>query len=169
MIILGLGSNIGNREANLQNAVNKLAGIVRELRFSRVFESPALMPEGAPKDWNKPFFNMAVAGMTGLSPKDMLHAVKSMEQELGRKQGDRWCPRVIDIDILAMDNTVLETPELCVPHRELLNRDFALLPLVDVAPDWCWPVEDEYLGKRAAEIAKAKGYALPHTEIRIHG
>lgn len=169
MIILGLGSNIGDRAANLQAAVKALADVVSEMRFSRVFESKALMPEGAPKDWDMPFFNMAVAGMTGFSPKEMLDAVKNIEKDLGRKPGTRWCPRVIDIDILAMDNTVLETPELSIPHRELLNRDFALLPLVDIIPDWRWPVDDEYLDKTAAEIAKAKGYALPDAGIAIHG
>ena len=169
MIILGLGSNIGNREAQLQGAVKKLAGVVRGLRCSRVLKSPALMPEGAPQEWDMPFLNMAVRGETTLSPKEMLDAIKNMERELGRKPGTRWCPRAIDIDILAMGDVVMESPELSIPHRELLNRDFALLPLVDVASDWCWPVEDEYLGKTAAEIAKAKGYALPDAGIKIHG
>ncbi|MDE3038328.1 MAG: 2-amino-4-hydroxy-6-hydroxymethyldihydropteridine diphosphokinase [Pseudomonadota bacterium] len=169
MIILGLGGNIGDRQAQLETAVKKLTGVVRNICCSRVLESPALMPEGAPKEWDSPFLNMAVRGETNLSPPALLTAVKTIERELGRVPGGRWCPRAIDIDILAMDGIVFESPELTIPHRELLNRSFALLPLADVAPDWRWPQAGEYFQKTAAEIAKIKGCKLPDTGIKIHG
>lgn len=155
MVILGLGSNIGDRLGWLAAAVARLAPLLVDMRISRVFESPALLPDNAPGGWNQPFLNMAVGGVSGLAPQEWFSAVKTIERELGRKPGGIWCPREIDIDILAIDDVVLKTPELTIPHRGLLERPFALLPLIDVAPNWRAPG-----GELALDIARNKGFAV---------
>lgn len=165
MVILGLGSNEGDRERHLRQAVKLIGGWLKNMRRSRVYESPALLPEGAPADWGSPFLNMAVTGETNFPPEDLLNAAKAIEARLGRKSRGKWSPRPMDIDILAVGDAVLESETLQVPHRELLNRDFALLPLVDLAPGWRWPLAGEHYGQRAAAIAAAKHYKLPTMEM----
>ncbi len=160
MVILGLGGNKGDREALLKKAVDALALILEKPRISSLYENKALLPEGAPASWDMPFLNMAVAGETALSPQALLAAIKDIENKLGRKPAERWAPREIDIDILAMGDVVLAQTDLCVPHRFLLERDFALVPLVELAPDWRCPVAGEYYGWKAADIMVHKGYSL---------
>lgn len=153
MVILGLGSNLGNRKAMLDAAITALADILTDMRCSAMLETPALLLEGSPAEWNIPFLNMAVAGECAFSPQDLLVRIKQLEQSLGRKDRGRWGPREIDIDILAMDDLVLELPELSVPHKELPNRSFALIPFAELAPDWRWPEAGEHYGKTVRELA----------------
>jgi len=167
MVILGLGSNKGDRAAMLWRVVEMLAPILQDIRHSSVYETKALLPDGAPPAWDMAFLNMAVAGETKLSPQALLAAIKEIERNLGREAAERWAPREIDIDILAMDDLVLATPEIHIPHPGLLDREFALLPLVELAPDWRYP-SGEYKGVKAADIAVAKGYALPKKKA-AHG
>ena len=160
MVILGLGSNIGDRMQYLAAAVRRLSGMLQEMHMSRILESPAMLPPDASADMDRPYLNMAVSGKTDLTPQALLTEVKSLERELGRVQRSVWGPREIDIDILAMDGLVTQSPELTVPHRGILKRDFALLPLSDVAPDWKYPVAGSYYNMPVSEILAAKGYAI---------
>jgi 2-amino-4-hydroxy-6-hydroxymethyldihydropteridine diphosphokinase/dihydropteroate synthase len=149
MIILGLGANEGNRIAALKKAVEALSTILTEIQVSPLYESEALLPENAPADWNKPFLNQAVAGETALAPLRLLETLKKIEQTLGRIDRGRWSPREIDIDILAYHDEVIETADLTIPHKALLERDFALIPLAQVAPHWRYPVPGPDYGKTA--------------------
>lgn len=158
MVILGLGSNKGDRAAYLREALGQLGGILGDLRFSSIYETKALLPENAPSEWDRPYFNMAVAGSTPLSPQALFLGIKAIEKKMGRKAAERWSPREIDIDILAFDDLVVDTPELHIPHRGLLTRDFALLPLVELAPDWRYPAVGVYQDWKAADIATAKAF-----------
>lgn len=158
MVILGLGSNVGDREAYLKQATSLLAGLLLGMRASSVIESKALLMPDSPKEWDKPFLNMAVAGETTLLPQDLLKAIKAIEQKIGRKSAGKWSPREIDIDILAMGDTVIDMPEVSIPHVELPNREFALLPLCELMPEWIYPRQGEYFGKKAAVIAEEKGW-----------
>lgn len=171
-VIFGLGSNLGDRQAHLEAAVRALTAIAGPLTHSRIFESRAVLPADAPATWNRPYLNMAVAGKTKLPAQALLATVKEMERTLGRSVSGVWGPREIDIDILAMDSQAIDTPELAIPHRELLGRDFALLPLCDVVPDWRYPMAGEFFQWSAADIVKHKGYAPgPHlrvTELSLH-
>jgi len=159
MVILGLGSNKGDRAAMLGRAVEMLAPILQDIRHSSIYETKALLPEGASPAWDMVFLNMAVVGETKLSPQELLAAIKEIEKNLGRQAAERWAPREIDIDILAMDDVQLDLPGLHIPHSGLIEREFALLPLVELAPDWRYP-GGEYKGWKAADIAAAKGYTL---------
>ncbi len=152
-IIIGLGSNLGNRESYLDHAIAELQKSVTDIHRSPIYESPALLLPGSPEEWNTPFLNMAIMGKTTLTPEAILLEAKRIEHEMGRETGKRWAPREIDIDILAWDNQVIRTPTLSIPHISLLERDFALLPLADLWPHWHYPVPGEAFGKTAAQLA----------------
>ncbi len=173
MIILGLGSNKGERMTYLREAVARLSGFISGLRESSIYESKALLPSDAPTHWDSTFLNMAISGESMLSPEALLAELKSVERLLGRKAAGVWSPREIDIDILAIEGLEYSTSQLNIPHRELLNRDFALLPLVELAPNWRYPCAGEYHGMRAQDIAQAKSYrcgaTLAETGIRLYG
>lgn len=136
MIILGLGSNLGKREALLREAIRKINHLngVQVKSVSFLYESEAMLLPDADPSWNKPFLNCALSITTKLTPHELLKGVKEIESELGRafKVGERWAPRPIDIDFLQWDDLQINTPELTIPHIGLLERPFALLPLADL-------------------------------------
>lgn len=150
-VILGLGSNVGNRREMLRFAVLELVKYLENMRVSHIFESEALLPEGAPPEWNMPYYNMAVAGKTSLAPQELLSTVKQIEQQLGREKFGHWCPRKIDIDILGMEDVMIDSEVLQVPHKELLKRNFVLIGMAEIAPNWLHPI----VGKTAKELVKA--------------
>ena len=157
MVILGLGSNVGDRMAHLRAAKSALGGLLGELSLSSVYESAALLPEGAPREWDTPFYNMAVMGQTELPPEALLEEVKTIELQLGREFRGVWGPREIDIDILVIGDLTYNVSSVTIPHRGLSERDFALLPLAEIAPDWRFP-EGPHKGQRAADICKKKHF-----------
>lgn len=158
MIILALGSNMGDRQVFLRKAVEALGLILRDMRCSPVYESQALLPSGAPENWNLPFLNLVVSGQSALNPQQLLTEVKAIEQQLGRIARGNWGPREIDIDIIAIGELTQDTPELCIPHAQMLERDFVLIPLLDIAPNWRYPRHGVYKDLSIAEIISAKGY-----------
>lgn len=154
MIILGLGSNIGDRLANLRAALNAIHALpeVTVLQVSPVYISDAMLPDNAPTDWDIPYLNAAIRCETSLTPEQLLQHVKAIEKTIGRTPTKRhWGPRVIDIDILAWNNLALESESLTIPHKNLQQRPFALWPLADVAPLWL------YQDKTAAQLVEAWG------------
>ena len=156
MVILGLGTNQGDRMEHLRECVAELGLLLADMRCSSVYESAALLPDGAPKEWDIPYYNMAVAGNSALTPHELLAQVKALEKKLGRVSRGHWGPREIDIDILAVGHVTLHAPELTIPHAGLLERDFALVPLAEIAPQWVHPVAE----KTAAEICAETNYKL---------
>jgi 2-amino-4-hydroxy-6-hydroxymethyldihydropteridine diphosphokinase/dihydropteroate synthase len=103
---------------------------------SPIYESDALLPEGASPDWNAPYLNLALLGSTETEPIELLRWIKAQEVALGRKSGPRWSPREIDIDLIAIEGVRLETPTVTLPHRETTSRPFVLLPVADLVPQW---------------------------------
>ncbi len=164
MVIIGLGTNLGDRTAQLQRAVRELAAILSPIECSAVYEGKALLPAGAPAHWDMPFLNMALKGETSLTPRALLMEVKAIERRLGRTPQGHWGPREIDIDILAYGDLVLEEDDLIIPHAGLLSRDFALVPLADVAPQWRYPKAGALRGKTARVLADAITQTLTKTE-----
>ena len=160
MIILGLGSNIGDRLGYLRAAVRRLSMVVSDMRLSCIVESPAMLPPDAPPDMDHPFLNMAVSGHCKLVPQALFAEVKAIERDLGRVDRFVWGPREIDIDILAMDDLILETSELTIPHPGMLKRDFVMLPLADIAPGWKYPLTGPFYQFSAEKIVAAKGYVF---------
>jgi len=130
-VFLGLGSNVGDRSRMLTEALNLLAGPgLRIIRRSHVYETP---PWG--KTDQAPFLNQVVEAETVLPPEALRTRCRDVEQALGRVRGERWGPRTVDVDILLYGDRVLATPDLIVPHAELRQRAFVLVPLAEIAPD----------------------------------
>lgn len=155
MVILGLGSNLGDRKSYLEQAIALLRTQVAVESVSTVYESAAMLPPEAPREWNKPFLNLAVKASTRLSPRELLTKLKQIERELGRSKRERWAPREIDLDILAWGALVVSEDDLKIPHPGLLERPFALRPLAELAPDWSYPVPGPHYGQRARALALA--------------
>jgi 2-amino-4-hydroxy-6-hydroxymethyldihydropteridine diphosphokinase len=163
MLILGLGTNLGNREAQLRAACEALIArgiMTAPVRRSPIYESPPLLPEDAPEGWALlPYLNMAIGGMCALPPLELLAAIKHLERDLGRLPRSHWAPREMDIDILVYGNLRMETPTLTIPHAGLLMRDFAAIPLADIWPDWEIPH-----GGHIADYVAQRGWKLrPYT------
>ncbi|RDI41346.1 dihydropteroate synthase [Aquicella lusitana] len=160
MVILGLGSNVGDRMANLRKAliaIRQIPGMIVE-QVSPVYLSDALLPENAPPEWDMPHLNLALRCHTTLEPLDLLDQLKKIEWSIGRKPEVRhWGPRILDVDILAWNSDIIKSERLTVPHESLQERPFALWPLADVAPDWRFPLNGPYHDKTAAEIGEQWG------------
>ncbi|WP_342220455.1 dihydropteroate synthase [Rickettsiella endosymbiont of Miltochrista miniata] len=170
MLILSLGTNLGDSLNNLRLGLQLLqkSQKIAPLQISPLYSSSALLPAYAPVAWNKPFLNLAVVCETELSPLEVLKLIKQIERQLGREESQRWAPRVIDIDILAWDNCVIDQIGLKIPHAELLSRPFALWPLLDLWPDWQHPTAEfadilQRWGSRyTGELAPCGTKQLPH-------
>ena len=147
-VFLGLGSNLGDREANLRRAMEMLPSYgVTVVERSLVYDTaPVDAPPGSGR-----FLNAVCRVETALPPLTLLKAVKGLESALGRLSGPRNAPRTIDIDILLYGDQVVDTQELTVPHPRFATRAFVLTPLADIAPDAVHPV----LGVRVWELLAA--------------
>ena len=157
-VVLGLGSNWGDRRAQLKAAMTALGRVLEEMNTSPIYENPPLLPEGAPEFWNKPYLNMVIVGHTKLSPQKLLSAIQSIENRLGRQERGHWGPREIDIDILAYEDQVIRDEDLTVPHQEMLRRSFVMVPFANILPYWKYPNEGPYKGKTAEELVKLFGH-----------
>ena len=134
-VYLGLGANIGDREANLSAALDRLRRHVKIDAVSSVYETTPLGYVDQPD-----FLNAVCGGTTSLDPRQLLAFCKSIEAKQGRKESFRNAPRPIDIDILLYDDLVLDTPDLVIPHPRMAERAFVLAPLAEIAPDAQHPV-----------------------------
>ena len=135
-IYLSLGSNIGDREGNLRQAVERLASLdVRVLRTSRIYATEPLDYKN--QAW---FLNQVVEAETALFPMQLLTRIGRVERELGRVRAVPKGPRTIDIDILFYAAAVVETARLEIPHPRIAERRFVLEPLAELAPDLRHPV-----------------------------
>lgn len=157
MVVLGLGSNVGDRLQHLRRALAAI-GALKDFKIEKIsplYVSEALLPENAPADWDMPYINFAIRGKTNLQPTELLKLLKNIEWTIGRKPEVRhWGPRILDIDILAWDEEIIESDILTVPHLNLQHRPFALWPLADVAPFWIFPLAGPNHGKTAAEMVE---------------
>jgi 2-amino-4-hydroxy-6-hydroxymethyldihydropteridine diphosphokinase len=147
-VFLGLGSNVGERQKFLNRAVAELKGIsnIKVVWASSVYETE---PYG--KADQEKFLNAVVEIETELTPPELLTAAKSIEQRVGRTASELWGPREIDIDVLLYDGLVHDDAALHVPHPDMENRKFVLVPLREIAPDAVHPIT----GMTVEEMATA--------------
>lgn len=162
MVVLGLGASLGDRRATMRRALWLLQqrGVVLRA-ISAVYETPAL-PLPDPSAWTgslPSFFNAAARVAVPFSLAQLLSHLREVEERLGRQRPDpvRWGPRTIDLDVLWAEGPPHCTPELQVPHPRLCERDFALRPLVEVAPR----ATDPMTGQRYADLVAARRAMRP--------
>lgn len=133
-VYLLLGSNEGDREQWLQQAVEQLGAVGNISTQSAIYQTAAWGIEDQPA-----FLNMALCLQTELHPLELLQKIHHIEQNLGRQRTLKWGQRTLDIDILFYGDAVIDLPELKVPHPYLQERRFALVPLNEIAPDFLHP------------------------------
>ena len=131
-----LGSNMGNREQNLDHAVEQIGSkLGKVVTQSSIYETEPWGLEQQPA-----FLNMAVQVESGLEPMAFLENIFEIQKSMGKVQTGHWGPRNIDIDILYCDDVVLKSETLTIPHPRLYERNFALVPLIEIAGDLTDPV-----------------------------
>jgi len=145
-VYLGLGTNLGDKEANLRTAIYKLQErIGKQVSLSSFYETA---PWGFESDHS--FLNAAIGLETSLSPIEILHITQEIEKELGRTKksvNGSYSDRLIDIDILLYDTLVLQTPELTIPHPLMTERDFVMKPLIEIAKNVIHPTRQKTLSE----------------------
>jgi 2-amino-4-hydroxy-6-hydroxymethyldihydropteridine diphosphokinase len=134
-LYLSLGTNLGDRLANLLNAITMLPPKINPLVRSSIYESEPWGYSDQPV-----FLNQVIKGNTDLEPLVLLAFLKETEVRLGRQETFRFGPRLIDLDILFYDDLVMDTPALTIPHPRIAERAFILVPLAEIAPDLPHPV-----------------------------
>jgi 2-amino-4-hydroxy-6-hydroxymethyldihydropteridine diphosphokinase len=135
IVYLSLGSNVGDRAANLSAAIEKLAELGTVAAVSSFYETEPV--ETIPQPW---FLNCAVKFDTERMPRQLIAAILNLEQSMGRQRRQPKAPRIIDIDILLFGSSVIEMPTLTIPHPRMHERRFVLEPLAEIAPDARHPV-----------------------------
>lgn len=160
---LGLGSNVGDRLTTLQAAVDLLHAdpVTRVDEVSSVYETE---PVGGPEQ--EAFLNLAVRVATRRSPHRLLRLCNEVEARLGRVRTVRWGPRTIDVDVLLYDDLVVAARDLVVPHPRLVERPFALVPLMEVAPGARLP-DGRSLASLLARLAPIEGIAAIGTQVQV--
>mgnify|MGYP001030607813 CR=1 FL=1 len=143
-VYLSLGSNLGHREGNLISARRELGTFLEEVRCSSVYETRPMYVVQQPK-----FLNMVVAGFCALQPPELLRRVLALELQMGRDRNkvEPKGPRIIDIDILLFGCRIVNQEDLRIPHPRLRERQFVLIPLLELEPD----LRDPESGRPLAE------------------
>ena len=151
-VYLGLGSNLGNRGANLDRALEFLSQRLPVEKISSVYETEPIGNVEQPR-----FLNLVCQVSTRLAPMELLILAKGIESKLGRSSGKVNAPRPIDIDILFYGDQVVETPKAVIPHPRLVERAFVLVPLVEIAPDLVHPVSGKTVKELLAGLKEKQG------------
>lgn len=136
LLVLHFGSNIGNRIKFLKDALNKTEkAFGKSLATSSIYQTQAWGFSSQPD-----FLNMAAIYETSIKPEDVLKAIKNIEVETGRIHREHWHERELDIDIIFYDNQIIENPDVHIPHPRMHERNFVLVPLNEICPDYIHPV-----------------------------
>ena len=146
-VYLGLGTNLGEREENLRQAMELLEQGMILGQVSSVYETEPVGYKEQPL-----FLNLVCNGETELDPADFLDFAKGIEGKLGRKKSFRNAPRLIDIDILFYEDRVINAEDLIIPHPRICDRGFVLVPLAEIAPLFVHPVKNRTIRKLLSEL-----------------
>ena len=151
IVYLGLGSNMGEREQNLDRALDLLSQRMKMGKLSSVYDTEPLDNTNQPR-----FLNMVCQVFTRLAPEGLLALAKGIESKMGR-YGKTGEPRPIDIDILLYGEMVIETPELIIPHPRMTERAFVLVPLAEIAPDLLHPTKGKTIKQLLKGLTEEQG------------
>jgi 2-amino-4-hydroxy-6-hydroxymethyldihydropteridine diphosphokinase len=152
---IALGTNLGDRLATLRDAVRRLRALGRIAAVSSLYETEPVGYREQP-----PFLNAVVALETTFAPQALMAALLGIERELGRTRSFPNAPRTIDLDLLLVDDLVIDTPELTLPHPRLHERAFVLIPLAEIAPDITHPILCQTASELLAALPDTSGVKL---------
>jgi 2-amino-4-hydroxy-6-hydroxymethyldihydropteridine diphosphokinase len=133
-VFIGIGSNLGDKIDNCRKAINEITAFAEIVNVSSLYETEPVGNEDQPN-----FINCAVEIKTDLSPHELLSHLNSVEDKLGRVRGEKWGPRVIDLDIIFYDDLVMKDDDLIIPHPRAHLRRFVLEPICEIARDFIHP------------------------------
>lgn len=150
-VYLGLGSNMGDRQGNLDKALEFLSQRLRMGKVSSIYDTEPVGDTDQPR-----FLNLVCQAYTRLEPTALLALAKGIESKLGRT-GKSGAPRTIDIDILLYGDQVIETPQLVIPHPKMTERAFVLVPLDEIAPDLVHPVSGKTIRELLQSVTEKQG------------
>jgi 2-amino-4-hydroxy-6-hydroxymethyldihydropteridine diphosphokinase len=151
-VYLSLGSNLGDRRANLKKALGLMGESLEIAGVSSVYDTKPVGVGEQPR-----FLNLVCRVNTDIGPMQLLSFVKGIESSMGRDLSLRNAPRVIDIDIILYGDTIMESPELIIPHSRMRERAFVLVPFAEIAPSIVHPVSGERIDELAARVEDRDG------------
>lgn len=151
-VYLGLGSNVGDRKANLEKALQLLSQKLQIEQISSIYESEPVGYVEQPR-----FLNVVCRAQIDIGPLQLLSLIKGIEASLGRVPSFPNAPRPIDVDILFYGELVIQTPELTIPHPRIKERAFVLIPLVELDEELVHPVSGERIRDLAAKVDGKEG------------
>jgi 2-amino-4-hydroxy-6-hydroxymethyldihydropteridine diphosphokinase len=160
-IFLELGSNLGDRQQHLADALKALSGKIKVEAVSSIYDTK---PVGNTRQGR--FLNQACAASTSFTPAELLIFTKEIEKKMGRTPGPVNSPRPIDIDILFYDNQVIEMLGLIIPHPRLTERAFVLVPFAEIAPDFVHPIIGKTIGQILADLKIETGDVVKYRNAR---
>ena len=151
-VFLGIGTNLGDRKRNLQEARAALSQRLEILKESSIYQTAPWGYLDQPA-----FLNQVIETQTALSSLNLLDFLKQTETQLGRQANFRFGPRLIDLDILFYGNRIIQTPRLQVPHPRLTERAFVLIPLAEIAPEFVHPQNRQIIAQLLAALPDLGG------------
>jgi 2-amino-4-hydroxy-6-hydroxymethyldihydropteridine diphosphokinase len=159
IVYLQLGSNIGDREQLISDAINEISVYVGKVNVrSKIYESTPWRIDGQAN-----YLNQLIEVKTLSSASETLVSILKIENDLGRVRIEKWGERLIDIDIIFFNNEIVENSDLCIPHKHMHERNFVLLPLNEIAPDFIHPKYNKTVSelfKESRDIEKVDVYGI---------
>ena len=148
-VFLGLGSNVGDKKRNIEEAVKLLSEKIENIKVAKIYISRAVGYEN-----QDDFLNTVISGETELDIEELFEFIKNVEKQVGRKYRFRWGPREIDIDILFFNDLIFEDENIKIPHPRIQERDFVLKPLADLDKNFVHPVLKKSVKEMLNELSE---------------